>query len=108
MNKKDFGLDLTQLEAVDNLDDEELDLYIEMKAGNYVLHTDNPTKEKYSNIFKEATRRSKAISLRLQENDYIGIKAKAIELGMPYQSLNNSIIHRFLAGDFNQTGKNAI
>lgn len=100
MSKK-YMLDISQLEPIDDLDDEELDLYNEIKSGNYVLHTDDETRKKYAHIFKEAEQRSRAISLRLKESDYIGIKAKAMELGLPYQSLINSIIHRFLSGELN-------
>lgn len=99
MSKKEYTVDLTQLEVVDTLDEEELDLYNEIKTGHYVLNSDEATKQKYAQIFKEAQQRSRAISLRLQENDYIGIKAKAMALGMPYQSLINSIIHQFLSGE---------
>ena len=99
MSKHEYSLDLTSLEPIDKLDEEELALHKEIKSGNYVLHSDEDTKHKYAKIFKAANSRSKAISLRLQENDYIGIKAKAMELGLPYQSLINSIIHRFLSGD---------
>lgn len=99
MSKGKYTIDLAQLEVVDTLDDEELDLYNEIKAGNYVISFDDETKQKYAQIFKESQQRSRAISLRLQENDYIGIKAKAMALGMPYQSLINSIIHQFLSGE---------
>lgn len=43
--------------------------------------------------------RSRAVNVRLKEQDYLGLKTKAAELGMPYQSLLNSIIHRFLIGE---------
>ena len=107
MNKQEYTIDLTQLEPIDELDNEELEIYNEIKAGNYVLHSDEETKQRYAKIFKESNRRRRAISLRLQENDYIGIKAKAMELGIPYQSLINSIIHRFLSGDFRSNVKGA-
>lgn len=100
MNKK-YVIDVSQLKPIDQLDEEELDLYNEIKAGNYILHSDEATRKNYAHIFKEAEQRSRAISLRLKESDYIGIKAKAMELGMPYQSLINSIIHRFLSGELN-------
>ncbi len=96
MKNKQYTIDVTQLEAIDELDNEELDLYNEIKAGNYTLRADKETINEYAQIFKDAEKRSRAISIRLQERDYIGIKAKALELGMPYQSLINSIIHQFL------------
>lgn len=92
-------IDFSQYELVDELDKEEMEGFRALQAGNYTLRTDLATKKKYAEIFKEANRRSKAISLRIQERDYIGIRERAIELGIPYQSLINSLIHRYLTGE---------
>jgi predicted DNA binding CopG/RHH family protein len=98
MNKH-IKLDLSELEVMDNLDDEEIQIYDDLMDGKY-KSIDNPkVRANYANIFKRSNTRSRAISLRMQEKDYIGIKAKAMQLGMPYQSLINSIIHRFLTGE---------
>lgn len=98
--KKNNQLDLRLLEPIDQLDEEEQEIHNALVSGEYVLHTDKATKEKYAKIFKDANSRSKAISLRLKESDFNGIRARAMELGMPYQSLINSIIHRYLMGEF--------
>lgn len=92
-------IDFTQLEPIDHLDDEELLIHNELREGKLILHTDAATKKKYAAIFKESNHKRKALSLRMPENDYIGIKAKALVLGMPYQALINSVIHRYLTGD---------
>ncbi len=97
--KEELLFDVTQLEPVDDLDDEELSIHHDLISGKYVLHTDEGTKNKYAKIFKESNHRRKALSLRMLENDYIGIKAKALALGMPYQVLINSVLHRYLTGD---------
>ncbi len=94
-------LNFTELEPIDELDDEEIAIHKSLKNGEYES-LNSSEKQKYSKIFKESNKRSKAISLRLQERDYIGIKAKAMELGMPYQSLINSIIHTFLTGNLHK------
>ena len=44
-------------------------------------------------------RKSKRITIRLYPHDYIAIQEKASELGLPYQTLISSIIHRYLDGD---------
>lgn len=103
--KKHDTLDLMDLEPVDQLDEEELVIHKELITGNTISVDSTETRARYAKIFKESNKRSKAINLRLQENDYIGIKAKAMELGMPYQSLINSIIHRFLTGDLHSDVK---
>ena len=98
--KTPLHFDITQLEPLDNLDEEELALHNELRHGKVTVHTDKATKDVYANIFKLANRKRKALSLRMLEQDYIGIKTKALALGMPYQVLINSVIHRYLAGEF--------
>ncbi len=43
-------------------------------------------------------RKNKRINIRLSEKDLMGIKARAAEEGMPYQTLISSLIHKYLAG----------
>ena len=101
MNKKKKKLlfDITQLEPIDELDEEELSIHKDIQAGKGLLCNDEVVMMKYAKIFKEANHKRKALSIRMLEADYIGIKTKALELGMPYQSLINSVIHRYLTGD---------
>jgi predicted DNA binding CopG/RHH family protein len=39
------------------------------------------------------------ITIRLYDHDYQGIQKKAIEMGIPYQTLISGIIHRYIEGD---------
>lgn len=41
----------------------------------------------------------RAISIRINEDDLNGIKQKAERAGLPYQTLINSILHRYVSGD---------
>lgn len=43
--------------------------------------------------------RNKAISIRINSDDLDSIKRKADQAGMPYQTLINSILHRYVTGD---------
>lgn len=47
------------------------------------------------NTFKKNRR----ITIRLYDHDFIGIQKKAMEMGIPYQTLISSIIHRYIEGD---------
>ena len=43
--------------------------------------------------------KDKRITIRLYDHDYQGIQKKALEIGMPYQTLISGIIHRYIEGD---------
>lgn len=98
MKNKKIRIDLTQLEPIDDLDAEELELHQALRAGDFHFKDDSTTLKKYAEIFKESSRQRKAISLRVPTQDYLAIKTKASELGLPYQALINSLIHRYVTG----------
>lgn len=82
------------------LDKEEkkiLDLYEKGK-----IKTKHPTKkdlEEVKKIAKNTFRKNRRITIRLYEHDYKGIKKKAMEKGIPYQTLISGIIHQYIEGD---------
>lgn len=43
--------------------------------------------------------KDKRITIRLYDHDYQGIQKKALEMGIPYQTLISGIIHRYIEGD---------
>jgi predicted DNA binding CopG/RHH family protein len=43
--------------------------------------------------------KDKRITIRLYGHDYKGIQKKAIEMGIPYQTLISGIIHRYIEGE---------
>ena len=47
------------------------------------------------NTFKK----DKRITIRLYDHDYKGIQKKAMEMGIPYQTLISGVIHRYIEGD---------
>jgi predicted DNA binding CopG/RHH family protein len=84
-------------------DDEERDL---MEAfdkafadGSLVSHL-TPARQAELQAAAKATMNppKKQISTRLAERDLVRLKAKALELGVPYQSLLASIVHRYVEG----------
>lgn len=68
-------------------------------SGNLVTHL-TPARQAE---LQEAARRTmnpprKHISTRLPERDLMRLKAKALALGVPYQTLLSSIVHRYVEG----------
>ncbi len=47
------------------------------------------------NTFKK----DKRVTLRLYDHDYTGIQKKAMEMGLPYQTLISGIIHSYIEGE---------
>jgi predicted DNA binding CopG/RHH family protein len=44
----------------------------------------------------------KRISIAIRETDLAQLKAKALEEGIPYQTLINSILHKYVTGQFSR------
>ena len=55
-------------------------------------------KSKYREVARYTIQKNKRINIRISEKDLDGIKLKAIEEGMPYQTLISSILHKYVAG----------
>jgi predicted DNA binding CopG/RHH family protein len=85
---------------IDNYTSEEHEIVEALEHDQITLK--NPSKEEIEAIrssAKESLKKSKRITIRLYKHDYIAIQEKASELGLPYQTLISSVIHRYLDGD---------
>ena len=66
------------------------------------IKTRTPSKKEINDIATRAAntfRKDKRITLRLYAHDYQGIQKKALELGIPYQTLISGLIHSYVEGD---------
>jgi predicted DNA binding CopG/RHH family protein len=68
-----------------------------------------PVKKKDRKVYvkaaKESIAKSKRINIRLTPKDYHDIRVKAVEEGIPYQTLISSIIHKYNKGELEPTKK---
>ncbi len=55
-------------------------------------------KKKAIEAARNTLKKDKRINLRLSQKDYHQIQIKAIEEGIPYQTLISSIVHKYLNG----------
>jgi len=80
------------------LDKDEQSLLEAFEAGQF---ESNLTPERKVNIAKsaEATfKKDKKINIRISNRDLSAIQRRALEEGIPYQSLVSSIIHKYISG----------
>ena len=85
--------------AFEALDQEEKDLMesIEREEWRSVKNI-KQEKEKAIAAARNTLKKDKRINLRLTQKDYHQIQIKAIEEGIPYQTLISSIVHKYLNG----------
>lgn len=53
----------------------------------------------YREYAKAALQKNKRINIRISERDLIHIQRRAMEEGLPYQTLVSSILHKFITGN---------
>ena len=81
------------------LDDQEMKLMESIEQDEWQsIPNFEKEKRKAIDAAKNTVRKDKRINLRLSQKDYYQIQVKAIEEGMPYQTLISSIVHKYLNG----------
>ncbi len=76
------------------INEEEKQIISDFEAGEYSSISES--QNKYQEYAKNMLKKNKRINIRLSEYDLIKIQAKAIEEGIPYQTLISSIIHKYV------------
>jgi predicted DNA binding CopG/RHH family protein len=55
---------------------------------------------------KSALRKDKRVNIRISENDLVQLQRKAVQDGLPYQTLISSVLHKFINGRLVETEGN--
>jgi predicted DNA binding CopG/RHH family protein len=85
--------------AFEPIDKEESDLMKSLETDEWRPVKDFKQQNKTAvEAARNTLRKDKRINLRLSQKDYHQIQIKAIEEGIPYQTLISSIIHKYLNG----------
>lgn len=54
--------------------------------------------KRYQGYARATVRKDKRVNIRMSEKDLIGLQKKAIEEGLPYQTLISSVLHKYING----------
>lgn len=80
-------------------DDEERELIVSIENDEWVPIVDDQTlRAQAASAARNTLKKDKRINLRLTEKDFHLIQIRAVEEGIPYQTLISSIIHKYLNG----------
>jgi predicted DNA binding CopG/RHH family protein len=81
------------------IDQEEKDLMESLERDEWQpVKNDERERKKAIEAARNTLKKDKRINLRLSQKDYHQIQIKAIEEGIPYQTLISSIVHKYLNG----------
>ena len=82
------------------LDKEEREILDAYDNGKLTLTS--PSKKernKIQSMAKQTFRKDRRVTIRLYDHDLKGVQKKAMEKGMPYQTLISAMIHQYVEGD---------
>lgn len=81
------------------LDPEEKNLLESYENDEWQSVTDLRSESKrYQEYAKATIRKDKRVNIRISERDLIAVQKRALEEGIPYQTLISSIVHKYVSG----------
>jgi predicted DNA binding CopG/RHH family protein len=85
------------------LDEEEKELIRSIENEEWVDSRESAKQKKLAKEYAEATiRKDKRMNIRISERDLKNLKRKALEEGIPYQTMVSMILHKYLAGRYSE------
>ena len=85
------------------LSKEEKDLLESVEKGEWkTIPNIKKEAERFQEYAKATFRKDKRINIRISEKDLVNIQKRAIQEGLPYQTLISTILHKFISGRFTE------
>ena len=86
---------------MDKLNNEEKRIVRSYARGDWKSVKNRKTEvRRYQSYVRDALQKSSRVNIRISPQDLDGMQQRAIEEGIPYQTLMASVIHKFVAGRF--------
>ncbi|MCK4729113.1 MAG: antitoxin [Desulfobacterales bacterium] len=54
--------------------------------------------QRYQEYAKATFRKDRRVNIRISEKDLVNIQKRALQEGLPYQTLMSSVLHKFISG----------
>ena len=81
------------------LDNEERDVIESVERGEWKSVKNLKQEiEKHRQYARNTLRKDARVNIRISSRDLEALQSKAVEAGMPYQTLMASVLHRYVAG----------
>ena len=86
------------MKRAEYVDKDEMELAKSLETEEWVSDLTKKEKKQYEEYARNSLTKQKRINIRMTERDLKKIQAKAIEEGLPYQSLISMLIHKYNEG----------
>ncbi len=90
---------MANFDEMANLDDEERDILESYNRGEWrPVPGDEADLKKYQEYARATFKKDKRVNIRISGKDLEAIQKRALEEGIPYQTLMASILHKYVSG----------
>ncbi len=86
-----------------SLKKDEKDLLKGFESGEFKSKLSKKRTNFLKSVAEKTFRKDKRINIRISSRDLESIQRKALEEGMPYQTLVSSILHKYVSGSLKNT-----
>ena len=80
------------------LDTEEKEILHDFEAGEFESVLTPQRKKQLAKAAQETFKKDKRINIRISSRDLEALQRRALEEGIPYQTLVSSILHKYVSG----------
>ena len=75
-------------------------------AGEFESDLKDERRTQLALLAEETIKKDKRINIRISSRDLEALQRRAIEEGLPYQSLVSSVLHKYVSGSFKDISAN--
>jgi predicted DNA binding CopG/RHH family protein len=88
------------------LNPEDQEMLEAFEAGEFESDLKDERRTQLAKLAEETIRKDKRINIRISSRDLEALQRRAIEEGLPYQSLVSSVLHKYVSGGFKDISAN--
>jgi len=88
------------------LDREEQELLEAYEAGEFEPDLDDKRRENLAQAAEDSSKKDRRINIRISNRDLEALQRRALEEGLPYQSLVSSVLHKYVSGGLKDISAN--
>ena len=85
---------------------EDQELLDSFEADEFESDLTEERRSQLAKFAKETIKKDKRINIRISSRDLESIQRRALEEGIPYQTLVSSILHKYVSGSYKNTADN--
>jgi len=90
----------------EKLNSEDQEMLEAFEAGEFESDLKEGRRTQLAKLAEEIIKKDKRINIRISTHDLEALQRRAIEEGLPYQSLVSSVLHKYVSGGFKDISAN--